>query len=121
MRAWIPVGLCIIFTVYGQMMIKWRMSTFGKLPDGFPAKILFLVTHCFDPWIMSGLLSAAVAALAWMAAMSALPITRAYPFMSLSFVLVLIFGGLFLGEPVTWPKVAGLALVIAGLIVGVRG
>ena len=63
MRPWIPVGLCILFTVYGQLIIKWRMSFFGKLPDDFGPKLLILLTRLFDPWIMSGLFSAGVAAL----------------------------------------------------------
>jgi drug/metabolite transporter (DMT)-like permease len=121
MRSWIPVGLCILFTVYGQLIIKWRMLTFGKLPDDLPAKILVLVRNLFDPWIFSGLFAAGVAAVSWMAAMTVLPITKAYPFMSLAFIFVLIFGSKLFGEPVTWPKIAGLVLVVAGLLVGVRG
>lgn len=121
MRAWIPVGLCILFTVYGQLVIKWRMLTFGKLPDALGDKILVLLRNLFDPWVFSGLFAAGIAAIAWMAAMTMLPISKAYPFMSLAFVFVLLFGSRLFGEPITWPKVVGLLLVIAGLVVGVRG
>ena len=36
-------------------------------------------------------------------------------------VWVLLFSARLFGEPITWPKVIGLLLVIAGLFVGVRG
>ena len=56
-----------------------------------------------------------------MAAMTKLQLSHAYPFMSLAFVLVLIFSGVFFQEPITTPKIIGIALVVAGLIVGSQG
>ena len=56
-----------------------------------------------------------------MAAMTKLDLSHAYPFTSLSFVLVLIASGLFLNEPVTWPKIAGIALICGGIAIGSQG
>jgi len=44
-------------------------------------------------------------------------ISFAYPFMSLSFVLVFLLSAVLFGDPVTIHKVVGLALVVAGLVV----
>ena len=52
--------------------------------------------------------------------MSKLPLSYAYPFTSLSFVLVAVLSATLFGEQVTAWRVAGLVLVVLGLIVGSR-
>ncbi|HWV91528.1 MAG TPA: EamA family transporter, partial [Burkholderiales bacterium] len=61
------------------------------------------------------------AALCWMLAMTKLDLSHAYPFVSLSFVLVLFLSALLFGEPLSWAKLAGIALVIAGVALGSQG
>lgn len=90
------------------------------LPDGVLDKIISLLKIIFDPFIFSGFASAFIASLFWMAAMSKMEITKAYPFMSLSPAIVFIIGVYFLNEAFTWGKVLGLMLIIIGLIVTVR-
>ena len=53
--------------------------------------------------------------------MTKFDLSYAYPFMSLSFVLVLILSALFFHEPVSMAKVLGVMLIMAGIAVGVRG
>jgi len=116
--AWACVATTIVFTIYGQIVVKWQVLRRGPLPDGIQAKLVFLADLVHDPWVLSALLGGFVAALAWMAALSKLELSRAYPFTALSFVLVLMLSGVFFGEQVTPAKLAGVALVIAGLVVG---
>ncbi|MBM7644640.1 putative membrane protein [Scopulibacillus daqui] len=107
----------IFFTVYGQMILKWRINGIGQLPSGSLDKVLFLLKAVFDPFIFSGLASAFIASLFWMAAMTKFSLSYAYPFTSLSFVLVFVLSILFFHEAVTVYKVVGLLLVIIGVIV----
>jgi multidrug transporter EmrE-like cation transporter len=53
-----------------------------------------------------------------MAAMTKFPLSYAYPFMSLAFVLVMFLSAVFFKEPVTIPKSIGLGLIILGIIIG---
>jgi len=68
-----------------------------------------------------GLFAALLAGVCWMAAMTKLELSFAYPFMSLSFVLVFIFSALIFHESITTPKVLGMLLIIAGIVVIGRG
>jgi len=111
----------ILFTVYGQMIIKWRMSFHDGLPAELGPKIIFLTRLFFDPFILSGFVSAFVASLCWMAAMTQFELSYAYPFMGLTFVLVFAASVLFLGEQVTFGKVAGLVLIVLGIVATSRG
>jgi multidrug transporter EmrE-like cation transporter len=56
-----------------------------------------------------------------MAAMTKFELSYAYPFISLSFLLVLVLSAVLFHERVTIPKVLGVALVMAGIIIGRRG
>ncbi|WP_026702271.1 EamA family transporter [Salibacterium aidingense] len=107
----------IFFTVYGQLMLKWRISKYGTLPAELMDKVIFLLKLLLDPLVLSGFLSAFVASMFWMAAMTKFDISYAYPFMSLSFMLVFFLSILLFNEPITTYKIIGLILIIAGILV----
>ena len=71
--------------------------------------------------MISAFLAALLASVTWMAAMTKLQLSHAYPFMSLAFVLVIIFSGALFNEPITPPKIIGVALVMLGLAIGSQG
>ncbi|RZJ34872.1 MAG: hypothetical protein EOO51_07810 [Flavobacterium sp.] len=121
MNPYFYIAGTLLFTVYGQVILKWRLTTLRVvLPDALTDKIWFFIKLLFDPFIFSGLLSAVVASFFWMAAMTKFELTHAYPFMSLAPALVFIVGILFLGETFTIGKVLGLILIILGTIVTVK-
>jgi uncharacterized membrane protein len=111
----------IAFTVYGQIMLKWRIAKFGPLPADALEKFKFLISLLLDPGIFSGFVAAFLASLAWMAAMTKFDLTHAYPFMSLNFVLVLLLSGWILTEPMTLQKGLGVSLIVLGTVVAARG
>jgi multidrug transporter EmrE-like cation transporter len=109
------------FTVYGQLILKWRIAQFGPLPADLSEKLRFLFGLLLDPAIFSGFVAAFLASLAWMAAMTKFELSHAYPFMSLNFVVVLVLSGWLLSEPITTQKVLGIGLIVLGTIVAARG
>lgn len=118
---YIYIAGSILFTVYGQIVIKWRVGLYGILPELFSEKMLFILRLLLDPYIISGLLSAFLAALCWMAAMTKFELSHAYPFMGLTFVMVIILSGLLFNEALTMPKLIGVSLIVIGIIVGSQG
>lgn len=110
----------ILFTVYGQLILKWRIVKYGTLPEALSEKIIFLFKLLFDPFIFSGFAAAFIASFFWMAAMTKFDVSYAYPFMSGAFVLVFLFSVFLFNEPITWQKLLGLLLIIAGIIVTSR-
>jgi len=107
----------ILLTVYGQLVLKWRIVQYGSLPDLFLDKLRFLLRLLLDPFILSGFVAAFGASLFWMAAMTKLDVSFAYPFMSAAFLLVLLFSVIFFNEPLTWHKVVGLLLITSGIVI----
>jgi multidrug transporter EmrE-like cation transporter len=117
---YIYIFLTIFFTVYGQLIIKWRMPMKGALPEGLLDKLWFILHAYTDLWIMSGFFSAFLASMAWSAAMTKFELSHAYPFMSLSFVLVFILSIFIFGEVFTWAKLLGLFFIVLGVVISVQ-
>jgi uncharacterized membrane protein len=111
----------IAFTVYGQLILKWRINSLGDMPADAFEKVKWLLWLMFDPAIFSGLVAAFLASMTWMAAMTRFELNHAYPFMSLNFVVVLLLGAWLLGESLTWTKAVGVLLIVAGTVIAARG
>lgn len=114
---------CVFFTVYGQLILKWRMNLqLSPMPDATADKILYLMKLIiFDPFILSGLFSAFLASLFWMAAMTKFSLSFAYPFMSSAFVIVMFFSVFLFGETLNSFKLIGTGLIVMGLFVLSQG
>jgi drug/metabolite transporter (DMT)-like permease len=116
--AWACIAVTVVMTIYGQLVIKWQVMRHGHLPAGLGEKAVFLASLLLNPWVLSALAGAFVAALAWMAALSKLELSQAYPFTATSFVAVLVLSAILFGESLTSAKIAGVVLIAAGLVVG---
>ncbi|CAM2869703.1 4-amino-4-deoxy-L-arabinose-phosphoundecaprenol flippase subunit ArnF [Legionella steigerwaltii] len=115
------IVLTILCTVYAQLVIRWQMKSAGALPPGFLSKIMFVFLQFLNPWIVSVVFASTLAIISWMAAMTKFEISYAYPFLSLSFIFVLIFSSFILGESLNIYKIAGTILVTLGVMVTFKG
>lgn len=112
----------VILTVYGQVVVKWRITQYGALPDDTFMKIKFLLRFCLDPFVLTVIVAAFMAALCWMAAISKIPLSVGFPlYYGLTFVLTILCSVLFLNESLTSLKMIGIALIMVGVIVGSMG
>ena len=116
MTAYGFVIVTILFTVLGQILIKWQTMHAGSLPIGWPERLVFFLHLVLNPWIIVGLLSAVVAACAWIMAMTRLPLNVAYPFVSVTYPLVFVLGWLLFGEPLSQWRVVGMCFILLGVV-----
>ncbi|ADD69532.1 small multidrug resistance protein [Denitrovibrio acetiphilus DSM 12809] len=116
MNGYLYVAATVFCTVYGQLVLKWRIGMYGALPEGFSCKIMFLLRLICDPFIFSGFGAAFIAALFWMAAMTKFDISQVYPIIVGGLaMLTSVFAIVFLREPLTLMKLFGLVLIVAGV------
>lgn len=108
------ITLTIGFTVIGQLLLRWRMARLGErfATDGATSS---LVAYALDPLIWAVALSAFLAMASWSIVLARLPVSFAYPFMSLAYVGVLLGSWLLLGEHPTPYAIAGTCIVIVGI------
>lgn len=108
----------IFFTVYGQLIIKWRIVQYGALPEVFSDKIVFLFKLLFDPFIFSSLASGFVASFFWMAAMTKFNLSYAYPFITAGLTVLTVTASIIiLKENLDVGKIIGILLILLGVIV----
>ena len=119
--SYVYIFLTIILTVYGQIAIKWQILKVGTLPEPFSEKLTFMLHLLLNPWIVSALAAAFLASFFWMAALTKLQLSHAYPFMGLSFILVLLGSGFFFHESITLYKVSGVMLIFIGMAIASQG
>ena len=111
---YVYILITIVLTVYGQLVVKWQVSLAGAFPAANGEIVIFLAKLLINPWVMSGMAAALLAGVAYMAALTQLELSQAYPFMGLSFVLILILSAVYFQEPITWVKVIGISLIVGG-------
>ena len=71
----------------------------------------------FDPVFILAVAIYGLATLMWVWVLKTVPLSSAYSFMALSYVLVPILATLFLGESLSWRYALGTALILGGLFV----
>lgn len=79
-----------------------------------------IVSLALNPFLIAAVLLYAVLSVAWVWVLTFVPLSIAYPFVALTFVLTVVSGVLFFGEPVTPRLVVGALMIVAGLIVITR-
>ena len=114
---WLMVAATVVLTSYGQLVIKWQASVYTPTASGLMGKLPPVIQLLVQPWVISAFAAAFAASLCWMLAVSRLELSKAYPFMALNFLIVCIAAIPLFGETLTTAKIAGLAIVIVGLIV----
>jgi len=121
LMGYVYIFLTIVFTVYGQLILKQQVNTIQVQPAGLEL-IPFFIKFIFQrPLVFSGFVSAFLASMAWMAALSKFELSFAYPFMSLNFVVVIALSILLFGENLNLAKIIGLTLICLGVFIVGRG
>lgn len=101
--------LCVLIIASGQFLFKVAANAL-KAAGTF---LDFTVWTAFG----SALAVYSVATVLWMVILQDAPLSRAYPYMALSFVLVALASWFFFRESISAGQIAGLGLIVAGLVV----
>jgi drug/metabolite transporter (DMT)-like permease len=108
-------------TAVAQIFLKKGMSATEVqqgLASGWTSAALSIFAN---PSVLGGLALYALGALAWLLALSRAPVSFAYPFVGLGFVLTSVLAWAILGEAISAERAAGTALVALGVVLIARG
>lgn len=112
MRGYLFALSSVVLVTVGQLLMKWGMSHLpaaGPLPE--------IMTSLPVVLIVAGLAAYALSMGCWMLALARLPLSRAYPMLSLSYVLVYCAAVLLPWFSDSWSafRILGVALVALGV------
>ncbi|MBD8166593.1 4-amino-4-deoxy-L-arabinose-phosphoundecaprenol flippase subunit ArnF [Erwinia persicina] len=115
---WLFAFCSVLLVSAAQLLLKWAMVQLPPLGQtGLFVDTLFTLS-----WpvlaLSGGLVAYGLSMLCWVLALQRLPLSQAYPLLSLSYLLVwlaaLWLPGL--NEPFLWGKLAGALLILGGLL-----
>ncbi len=112
------VGLllfAVVTAAIGQVMLKHGMQiATSRAAHSGGSLVLRAAT---SPWVLLGLVVFAISAAAWLGALSKVPLSVAYPFNALGYIVILIASVLVLHERANVLTWLGSLLVVSGLLI----
>jgi drug/metabolite transporter (DMT)-like permease len=108
----------VALAAVGQLLLRHGMQSAKKASV---AAGNGLVSHAVaSPYVIGGLAIFGVSAVVWLAALSRVPLSRAYPFNAVTYVGILLAARFGLHEEVSPMRWFGATLVVTGLLLVVR-
>ncbi len=112
--------LCLILV---PLMLSTGQFLFKKTSEALVVNSLprFMGSLLATPLFWAALFIYGAATLLWMFVLSRVPLSRAMPFVALTFVIVPIISTVFLGERLSFMYWIGLLAIVVGVVVTVEG
>jgi drug/metabolite transporter (DMT)-like permease len=107
--------VAVALAATGQLILKNGMNL-AKTHAAETGRSLVLGAVT-SPWILGGLLIFGLSAIAWLVTLSRVPLSVAYPFNALGYVVILVASSVLLHERTNVWTWLGTVLVVGGLIV----
>ena len=118
----LPLALILVsvtLSAVAQLLFKLGVSSNAETSGlSISAK---LVATLLNPGVLGGLTLYGIGTIVWLAALARTPLSQAYPFVGLGFLMTAFFGYAFLSEEFGIPRILGTILVIAGISLIARG
>ena len=114
--------LSISIAVAGQLMLKIGIDRIGVNGIGSMKALISLFSGIIrSPMVLTGLFLYFISAAIWLVILSTVDLSFAYPFIGLSYVLVLILSKFILKEEVNPIRWIGGFIITAGVVIISRG
>ena len=105
-------AVCVFAICIGQILFKYVGSTFQSTGVLLDLKLMAILTLALTIYVGATIL--------WIYLLRFVPLSKAYPYMALSFVLVPIFSAVFFGESLSQAYFIGTVLILMGLLIVTR-
>lgn len=107
--SYVSLGIGIVIVVAGQLSLKEGVSRSPSLSSS--------ISVMFNPFVLAALASYLIGALFYIQAIKQIPLSVAFPSVSISYVVVAIFAHWFWGESLGRSQFIALALIGAGIYI----
>jgi multidrug transporter EmrE-like cation transporter len=105
----------VISAATGQVMLKHGMQiATARATSSGRSLVMSAVT---SPWVLTGLLVFGISAIAWLGALSKVPLSIAYPFNAIGYLVILTASIVILHERANLLTWAGSLLVVSGVVI----
>lgn len=99
----------------GQILLKSAVNRMGQIDLTWP-NTFNTILHIFsNPWTISGIFCFVASMVLWVKVISGMELSKAYPSLSLSYVIVFLFSVFLFKESISSWKIIGVSLVSLGV------
>ncbi len=106
--------VAVFIGVVSQLMVKKGLNLLGPLD--FSTGLLRNYLKMFaSPYVFWGIIIYCLSIFFWLYALSRVDLSFAYPFLAVSYVLILLFSWMFLGESISMLRIAGVVVICFGV------
>jgi drug/metabolite transporter (DMT)-like permease len=105
----------VLLNAVAQLLLKAGTNVIGVIAlsrDDFAAPLLRMGT---EPHILGGLACYAISVVVWIVGLSRVPVSVAYPMLSLGYIVNAIAAHYLLGESVTLARWMGIGFIVVGV------
>ncbi len=106
----------VFFSTVGQLLLKGGMNKFGSVTLSLNGLFPTLWRMAINPGVFFGLTLYLVGTVFWLAALSRVDLSYAYPFASLSYVVMLAASWMMFDEKITLMRVIGTVVICIGVL-----
>ena len=105
----------VVLVDVAQLFLKYGMNQVGSLDfsQGIFSTFLFIFSNVY---VIIGVILFASSSVGWLLALSKVPLSYAYPIVSLGYVFVTFFSWFFFHEAVSVLRIVGLGIIIGGVL-----
>ncbi|GBG02949.1 hypothetical protein AZSI13_22760 [Azospira sp. I13] len=120
-----PIAFALILTgvilnAAGQLLLKAGTNAVGHFEFHLDNVLPIGLKLAFNPYILSGMAAYGVSLVVWIMALSRVPVSIAYPMLSIGYVINAFIAWHWFGEALSLEKLAGIGLIVLGVYVITR-
>jgi multidrug transporter EmrE-like cation transporter len=108
----LPLFLSVFFSAAAQLLLKQAAVSAESDQIAGPS---FFVRALSLPSLWLGLISFGLSLALWLIVLSRMPVSKAYPFVSLGIVLTVVGGVVLFNEPITPVHLFSIGLIVGGV------
>ena len=117
-QVFVLIALLLLFDTFSQLAFKIAVTQLGE----FPTQNISVIWHyclqlAMNLYVIGGVLALILALFTWLTLISKVDLSFAHPMTSLAYATIPLAGTFFLNEPLHWPQMVGIALIVIGVIV----
>jgi drug/metabolite transporter (DMT)-like permease len=110
----------ILLNLAAQLGLKAATDATGPLFGGGVDVSKRMVQLLTVPWLWLALACYGISVIAWVVGLSRIPVSQAYPMLSMNYVLMVPLAWWLLGEAPNAQRLAGIVVIIAGVFLVAR-
>lgn len=108
----------VCLSAFSQVILRFGMTRpeVAEALSGGASPLQSIAAIARSPYVIGGLACYGFGAVVWLLVLSRIPVSHAYPFVSLGIVLTALAGVVVLGETISLTACLGILLIISGIL-----